>query len=75
LINYFSRFIFSLIKRYGTFAYKALVKIPWVAEEEYFLALQDAREVTRKEQEDANAKAAHREGITYNILSHSDNTF
>ena len=37
-----------IVLMYGTFAYKALVKIPWVDEEEYALAKQDIKdEVTR----------------------------
>jgi hypothetical protein len=42
---------------YGTFAYKALVKIPWVDEEEYLLALQDANEVVAVTKEKDVAEA------------------
>ena len=39
------------IIRYGTFAYKGLVRLPWVSEHVYELAEEDAREVERKYQQ------------------------
>ena len=55
------------ILMYGTFAYKALVKIPWVDEEQYYLAEQDAKEAVANERE--SQQGLQKEGsIRYNIL-------
>ena len=68
--------------RYGTFAYKALVRLPCVKAETYELALQDAAEeaarVQQKVQErrlsQADGKPAGRapERTTYNVLTTAD---
>jgi drug/metabolite transporter (DMT)-like permease len=51
-----------LVLMYGTFAYKTVVKLPWVAEEEYALAKMDEREATDK-------REALMGSVTYNALT------
>lgn len=44
-----------LVLMYGTFAYKGLVRLPWVKEEIYELAAQDARDLEEKQSVDKTA--------------------
>lgn len=55
--------------RYGTFAYKALVKLPWVDEDVYMLAKQDQREAANLDKESSRQD---RNSIVYNVLDTSD---
>jgi drug/metabolite transporter (DMT)-like permease len=60
--SYLELFGFGVLM-YGTFAYKALVKLPWVSEEVYELAKADAK----REQEDGD-----RASVVYNALASED---
>lgn len=53
-----------MVLMYGTFAYKGLVKIPWVSEEVYRQAEQDEKALKRQQRDEA-AKA----GTAYNVLA------
>ena len=49
---------------YGTFAYKGLVKIPWVSEEVYQQAEQDEKNLKRKLRDEAA-----KNNTAYNVLA------
>jgi len=53
-------------RRYGTFAYKVVVKLPWVDESEYALAIQDEREAEKKKSYGTGSSAV------YNVLRTED---
>jgi len=56
-----------LVLMYGTFAYKGLLKLPWVDDVVYEQAKQDERNLARQMADDAT-----KNGVAYNVLAGDD---
>ena len=56
-----------MVLMYGTFAYKGLVKLPWVGDEVYEQAVQDEKNLARTLRDEET-----KQGVHYNVLAGDD---